>query len=72
MDPRLKILIDEVKRKHVSLYNYLFWTEFPKFIHTCYACKGNNPMPCAVLRAALELEKEYAEEKSITTHKTSS
>ena len=64
MNPRLKILIESVKRTHVSMYNDLFWTEFHKIQHTCYACKGNNPMPCAVLRAALELEKENGNDES--------
>ena len=64
MDPRLKILIESVKRTHISMYNDLFWTEFHKIIHVCYACKGNNPMPCVVLRAALELEKEYGNDES--------
>ena len=64
MDPRLKILIESVKRTHISMYNDLFWTEFHKIIHVCYACKGNNPMPCAVLRAALELEKEHGNDES--------
>ena len=72
MDPRVKVLIDSVKELHVSLYNDLFWTEFHKLIHTCCACKGNNPIPCAVLRAALELEKEDAEERKVTDSKTSS
>ncbi len=64
MDPRLKILIDEAKKKHVSINNDLFWTEYHKYIPTCCACKGNNVLPCAVLRAALELEKEYGDNES--------
>ncbi len=72
MDPRLKLLIDSVKELHVSMYNDLFWTEFHKIQHHCYACKGYNKMPCAPLIAALELEKEYAEEENVTDSKTSS
>jgi len=64
MDPRLKILIDEAKRKHVSRNNDLFWTEFHQYTPMCYVCKGNNVLPCAVLRAALELEKEYGNDES--------
>ncbi len=54
---QLQIVIESIKETHVSLYNDLFWTEFHKTIHHCYACKGYHAMPCPPLRAALKLEK---------------
>lgn len=70
MDPRIKILIAAVRRNHVPLFTKPTYNQV-KTESYCWGCKG-LVYDCPVIKAALELEKEDAEEKSITAYKTSS
>ena len=64
MDLRLKILIEGVRRTHVPLTLNKLGGVKGKHAPYCCGCKGLNLHPCAVLRAALELEKEHGNDES--------
>jgi hypothetical protein len=59
MDPRIRLLVDDVRRLHQPLlHNELFNNR--ELESYCWACEGLE-YDCPVLKAADELEKEYDE-----------
>jgi hypothetical protein len=59
MDPRLMLLIDDVRRRHIPLFTSATYG-VEKGEAYCYGCKGLE-FDCPVLKAAKELEDEHNE-----------
>ena len=60
MDPRIRLLVDGVRRTHYPIYRVLDPKTLKMVDGFCRGCKG-MVVECPVLAAADELEKEYAE-----------
>jgi hypothetical protein len=59
MDPRIQLLIDEVRRTHIPLFNKPAHGADTAEAY-CYGCEGLE-FDCPVLAVADALEEEYAE-----------
>jgi hypothetical protein len=57
MDPRLRLLIDDARRRHIPLFNRPCYGGDEAEAY-CQGCKGLE-FDCPVLKAAKELEDEY-------------
>ena len=62
MDPRLKILIAEVRKYHVPVSRGHTYTGL-EITSYCHGCKGLE-YDCPVLKVVDELEKEYGHDES--------